>query len=350
MAALSDDCTELLDALGNRDVNRFCELIPRMQAAAAEAGAEESQHVLTRLTPVLAKLSFGTGAELVKVAGVLADRAPDPSVLLPMLVFRVTEAAEGAARFASAWGASLGDPPDAKDPSQIMTAISRFVPAAAQAGIAEREARGLVEAWFAGTEWVQTLLYLMQRKDVRVALPSRERLTAAIGAVRERIGVAHWLYGLLLVLDDEPLTVLHRPTGRGYQVVISGIGDNFQLHTLLAARLIGDEARGFLPGQRPSPVEIAAATDGPDLTPADGMRGAFNLVDAFGDWIWNEGRPADIPRLDGERMVVLDPPPYVRSWNAGRAYPLMRPSLEVKRLLAADEARRWMERVSPSRR
>ena len=34
--------------------------------------ADESQHVLTRLTPVLANLSFGTAAELVKIAGVLA--------------------------------------------------------------------------------------------------------------------------------------------------------------------------------------------------------------------------------------------------------------------------------------
>ena len=168
--------------------------------------------------------------------------------------------------------------------------------------------------------------------------------------MREHIGVAHWLYGLLLVLDDEPLTVLHRPTGRGFRVVISGIGDNFQLHTLLAARLTGDEVRGFLPGERPSAAEIAAATGGPDLTPAGRIRGQFNLVDAFGDWIWGEGRPADIPRLDGERVVVLDPPSYARSWNAGRVYPLMRPSLEVKRVLAADEAERWLGLVKPSQR
>lgn len=263
-------------------------------------------------------------------------------MLLPTLVYRVTEIAEEVATFAAIWGESLGDLPDLADQNQIWLVFARFAPAAARSGIAEREARTLVEAWFAGSEWVQTLLYLTQRKDVRVALPSRERLTAAIEAVRETMRNAHWLYGLLLVLDDEPLTVLHRPTGRGYRVVISGIGDNFQLHTLLAALLIGDEARGFLPGERPSAAEIAAATDGPDLTPAGGMRGAFNLVDGHGDWIWNEGRPADIPRLEGERVVVLDPPPYVRSWNAGRAYPLMRPSFEVQRVFPADEAQRWL--------
>jgi hypothetical protein len=350
VASLGEDCADLIDAFRDRDPDRIDELLPQVAAAARQAGADEVQDALARLTRLLADVSYGIGGEVVQIAGVLADRAPDPSALLPTLVYRVTEVMEDAAQFAAVWGESLGDPPDPGDRNQILSAFTRLTPVAARSGIGEREARKLVEAWFAGSQWVQTLLYLMQRKDVRVALPSRERLTAASAAVRERIGVAHWLYGLLLVLDDEPLTVLHRPTGRGYRVVVSGIGDNFQLHTLLAARLIGDEARGFLPGERPSAVEIVAATDGPDLTPAGGIRGIFNLVDGFGNWIWNEGRPADIPRLEGERVVVLDPPPYLRSWNAGRVYPLMRPSLEVERVLAAGEAAPWLGLAKPARR
>jgi hypothetical protein len=168
--------------------------------------------------------------------------------------------------------------------------------------------------------------------------------------MREHIETAHWLSGLLLVLDDEPLLVLDHATGRGYRVTISGIGDNFQLHTLLAAALIGDESRGLLPGRRPTEAEIAAASDGEDLTPSGGIRGNFNLVDAYGEWIWNEGRPADIPKLEGVRVVVLDPPPYERSWNAGRAYPLMRPTVTVTGMLPAGEARQWLGLVKPSQR
>ncbi|MGH3663520.1 MAG: hypothetical protein ACRDT8_15350 [Micromonosporaceae bacterium] len=144
--------------------------------------------------------------------------------------------------------------------------------------------------------------------------------------------------------------MLHRATGRGFRVTISGIGDNFQLHTLLAAALIGDESQGLLPGQRPSPAEIAAASDGEDLTPADGIEGNFNLVDAYGEWIWNEGRPADIPELEGTRVVVIDPAPYQRSWNTGRAYPLMRPTVTVDGPLPADEAAHWLNLVKPSQR
>jgi len=68
--------------------------------------------------------------------------------------------------------------------------------------------------------------------------------------VAEHFNTAHWLHGLLLVLDDEELIVLHRPTGRGYRVTMSGIGDNFQLHILLAATLTGDESRGMIPLRR----------------------------------------------------------------------------------------------------
>jgi hypothetical protein len=244
VASLGEGCADLIGALTDRDQARFYELLPQVAAAARQAGADDVQDALARLTPVLAEVPLGMGAELVQVAGVLADRAPDPSVLLPTLVLRVTEAMEDAARFDAVWSDSLGDPPEAEDRDQIMPVFARFTPVAARSGIEERQARKLVEAWFAGSGWVQPLLYLSQRKDIRVALPYRERLTTAIEAVRERIGVAHWLYGLLLVLDDEPLTVLHRPTGRGFRTVISGIGDNFQLHTLLAARLTGDEVRG----------------------------------------------------------------------------------------------------------
>jgi hypothetical protein len=102
-------------------------------------------------------------------------------------------------------------------------------------------------------------------------------------AVAGQLSTAHWLLRLLLVLDDEELIVLHRATGRG------------------------EEPRGMIPGQPPTPAEIAAASDGEVALP-DGIRGNFNLVDTFGAWIWNEGRPADIPRLEGTR-VVIDPPP-----------------------------------------
>jgi hypothetical protein len=103
-----------------------------------------------------------------------------------------------------------------------------------------------------------------------------------------------------------------------------------------------------LPGRRPTDVELAAATIG-DPQPDQPMLGVWNPVAADGSWIWNEGRPHDIPHQDGVRVVVLDAAAYQRSWNAGRAYPLMPPTLRVDGPLPPDETAHWLNRVAPTR-
>jgi hypothetical protein len=290
------------------------------------------------------------GGDLAQLSGGMADYGTDPTVVVPVLVGRAIDALEQAARFEGLHRAAFGDVPDPDDADQIGPTLERFVGSAADHGLTEPDAAMLVQAWFCAGQWVQPVLYLCQREDVRAMLPDRDRLIAAVEPMRERIGTAHWLYGLLLVLDNEPLVVLHRASGRGFRVTVSGIGDNFQLHTLLAAALVGEGSAGGLPGRRPAAEEIAAASDGEQIEPPGGIRGCFNLVDAYGEWIWNEGRPADIPPLEGTRVVVLDPPPYERSWNACRAYPLMRPTVRVDGPLPADEAARWLAMVKPSQR
>jgi hypothetical protein len=341
---------DLLGAVEGRDDERFFAGLQEIAQAIPRARPDEVQAALARLVPVLEEIPFGMGGALAQLAGGMADHGTDPAVAVPVLVGRASDALEQAARFERLHRAAFGDVPGSEDPEQIEPTLERFVGSAAEHGLDERDAGILVQAWFCGEQWVQPVLYLCQRQDVRATLPERARLTAAAEPMRESIGGAHWLYGLLLVLDDEPLVVLHRASGRGFRVTVSGIGDNFQLHTLLAAALVGDGSQGGLPGQRPSPVEIAAASDGAELQPPDGIRGSFNLVDAYGEWIWNEGRPADIPTLEGTRVVVIDPPPYERTWNTGRAYPLMRPTVRVDGPLPADEAARWLSLVKPAQR
>jgi hypothetical protein len=346
---LGTSIDDLLRAVEQRDEQAYEAAFPRIADAALQARPEQVQEGLLRLAPLLAEIPFGIGGDLAQLAGGMAEYGTDPTQLLPTLVGRAVDAMEQAARFAGVYREAFGDPPDPQDHARIESAFERVVGGAAGLGLTEEEAVTQVQAWFCADQWVQPVLFLAQRKDVRAALPQRRRLTDAVEAVREHVGTAHWLYGLLLVLDDEPLVVLHRPTGRGYRVTVSGIGDNFQLHTLLAAALVGDGSAGLLPGRRPTPAEVAAAGDGEDLEPEGGLRGSFNLVDGHGAWIWNEGRPADIPALDGARVVVLDPPPYERAWNAGRPYPLMRPEVRVEALTPA-EAAHWLGLVKPAQR
>lgn len=319
--------TELMAANDRQDADGLYAALNTIVERAPESSPEALQVAVERLVPVLAGIPFGVGADLAGIAGSMAGMALDPTVVLPVLVERGIDAARRAMLFAEVYEGELPDPGDTGQVDRVVETFGGD--------------RSLIEAWFCAGDWLQPVLYLMQRKELRRALPERDALTTAVAAVKEHIGQAHWLHGLLLVLDDTKLVVLDRASGAGFEVTISGVGDNFQLHTLLAARLIGP---GRLPGTPPTPEMIAAATDG-DLTPPGGIVGQFNLVDAYGKWIWNEGRPADIPLFHGERVVVLDPPAYARGWNAGRAYPLMIPTVTVDRTLLTAEATAWLDKV-----
>ncbi|MEJ3748553.1 hypothetical protein WEI85_35390 [Actinomycetes bacterium KLBMP 9797] len=339
-------------AMDARDPDGFSDAVTGIGHAVSSSTPDEVQAALVRLEPAL-HLPFGIAGGLATLVGSMAEYGTDPTAVVPTLVDRAAEAMESAARFAERHRAAFGDPPSPDAHDQIGPTLERFIGPGGGHGLDEREAELLVQAWFCADDWVQPVLYLCQRADVRTTLPQRARLVAAIEPVREVYETPQWLAGLLLVLDDEPLLVLDRGfagTGRGYHVTIGGIGDNFQLHTLLAAALIGEPARGLLPGRPPTPAEVAAAGTGDDLQPAGGLRGNWNLVDAYGEWIWNEGRPADIPHLDGVRVVVLDPEPYPRTWNTGRQYPLMSPLLRVDGPLPPAEAADWLRRTKPSTR
>ena len=330
-------CTELADAVRRADDTAFGATYQAIVDRVPRAGAAERTAAVAALGPMLAEVPLSVGADIAVLAGGLMEMGAEPGATLGTLALRVADGLERAGRFAERWRDGTGEePPDAGDRERIPMVLDRLPP----------EDHGLAEAWFCVGDWLPGLLVPLQVKAVRRALPHRERLTAA---VLQGIAQATWLIGLLHVLDDEPLIVLHRATGRGHLVTISGIGDNFQLNTLLAGTLIGDPSIGLLPGERPEPAWVAAASDGPPEPPG-GIRGRFNLVDAFGEWIWNEGRPADIPFLDVHRVVVLDPPPYPRSWNAGRIYPLMRPEITLTRMLSPGEAAHWMTKIAPDAR
>jgi hypothetical protein len=129
-------------------------------------------------------------------------------------------------------------------------------------------------------------------------------------------------------------------------VRIGGIGDNFQLHTLLAHVLVGG---GHVPGTGPSAESVRLATD-PEPAPGRTQTiasGAFELLAPDGERIWNEGLPDDIPVVEGRRLLVLDDPAYRRSWNADRFFPHLPGTAELARVLTAEETRAWFARTSP---
>lgn len=209
------------------------------------------------------------------------------------------------------------------------------------------------------------IAHLSRSKPLRAAARSRPELLQLSEEADNLVGNTSFLTDMLRVLDDERLVVLHPGEQKGFVVRISGLADNFQLHTLLADALIGDPTQGWLTGQKPDPKVVAAARDTP-LPPHTRLAttGSFNLWSwpglqpdgtlpqglAGGWWVWNEGTPRDILTFDGVRVLLLGPPPYSRSWNAGRRFSGMRGELVVEHLLAPDVVRDWLARLAAAPR
>ncbi|MFI7707964.1 hypothetical protein [Nonomuraea sp. NPDC049480] len=338
---------ELFQAADDRDPARFFAVLPRLYAAAQTAEQPALSAALARVGDLFERVPLRIGARLGVLCGALAELGGDPAPVAEPLVNELSDVLELAGGFAAAWRTATGEePPEPVDDDHAWTEATADRLTAGP--LTREQAIELTDAWsLAHLRALPVMSILQLSPRVRAALPGRERLIAALGTVLDERPDLEFLAGLLRVLDDERLIVLHRESGRGYEVVIGGIGDNFQLHTLLADALSGPEADGLLDGVRPDPDWVRSATDGPVDPGAPPVRGQFNLVDANGKWIWNEGRPADIPRLDGARVVVLDPPPYERSWSPGRMYPMMRPAVRLRRVLPAEEAAEWLAKVVP---
>ncbi|GAB2616410.1 hypothetical protein Aab01nite_29220 [Paractinoplanes abujensis] len=343
--ALPELCTGLADAVSRLDSRASTRSYRAIVDRLPHAGPEELSAALVPLVPALDQVALGNGGLLATLVAGLIEQGADPLPVLPVLADRLSTGLELAAQFgvlADKLGDRVAPPTSADDYRDLRERVVQ-----ASAGLTPEEAGEITQAWFTVPDWIPSLLLALQQKQARQALPQRDRLTAAAAAMVPHSEDAAWLHGLLEVLDDEPLLVVHRPTQQAYDLTISGVGDNFQLHTLLAATLIGAPARGLLPGTPPDPAWVTAATEG-ELSPPEPIRGQFYLADATGETIWNEGRPADIPLLGDHRVVVLDPPPYERSWNLGRTYPLMRPEVVLNRVLPATEAVEWAARVAPA--
>jgi len=337
----------MCSAVSRQDVEALRRAYDGLREAVVAAGEAERAAAVGGLVPALEGLPVRWGGSLAQMMGAMVGMEGDPAPVLDVLARRACAVMEDAAVFARSWP-TLNGPMPSRQRESLDAVATRY--AAAADGPRERSL-GEAASWWTGEEWAQPVLYLSQRADVRRALPDRARLLAAAERLTDEYPqVAPFLVGLLRTLDGERMAIVHRETGRGFWVTVSGVADNFQLHTILAGALLsprGGGAAGYLPGPPPTAAMIAAADGTGDLMPPGGITGQFNMADAHGQWIWNEARPDDIPVVNGHRVVVLDPPPYERAWNAGRAYPFLRASLTVEPMTEAESAS-WMALVQPA--
>lgn len=194
------------------------------------------------------------------------------------------------------------------------------------------------------------------RAEIAVARPHAE-------ATAEEVEGASWVALVLGVLHEEPFVAIEPATRIGIAGRMSGIVDNFQLHTLLmdalplprrrfgrrAPRRVSESAAATARGDGPQETDetvvgawnpyVYAAFAGGSLPAKEDYQAARHL------FIWNEGTPADIPSLDGRRVILLGEPSYVREWPSARVFGPLRASLDA-RALGDDDVGRWLERCA----
>ncbi len=190
-------------------------------------------------------------------------------------------------------------------------------------------------------------------RHVAARVKAREYLPL-LQVLADRHEGGHWLRKLLPVLDNEPLVVIDPARGVGVAARMSGVADNFQLHTLLMSTF----PRRWYERRRVSNPAVAVAMGlGPQQT-EEVITGCWNLYQAAAlgpesriaatqrtdprHWIWGEGTPNDLSVINGHRVVLLGTASYVRTWPSVRLFSSLKAGLHDMQRLDKAGVREWL--------
>jgi hypothetical protein len=325
-------------------------------AAAGGASAKEAQEAMAALGACFSWDDPQRAGFLALVCGALVERGWDPSPIVEPLRRRLETLFAPASALADACRARLpkteGEANNEDDPGDAFEKVR------AQAALempAESAAWDALEAF-----WRPAIAVFSVSPAARaIARPLR----AKAANIADYNTAGHWISMILAVLDDEPILAIEPATNLGILGRISGVVDNFQLNTLLMHEF---PKSGFFARRRvPQRVADVARGAGPQQT-GDIVTSVWNLYTwqaiqpdlklpdpndygAHTNWIWNEGKPEDIPDFDGRRVILLGPPSYPRSWQSQRMFLMLPASLVCERKLSKDEVHGWLQRMAAAK-
>ncbi|MBL4848269.1 MAG: hypothetical protein JKY65_22350 [Planctomycetes bacterium] len=380
MSDLANAVTLFLSALHDPESDFEAAHERRVDVHQATGGADPEELALAaaRIAESLGDGDFqpGPGGVAAITGGALVESGAPTGPLGEAILGRLTPILRESRRLQDACRAKLPPPSDDEEPNDhdhshdhgeqceheaTVWMGDREVPLSVAQEVSEGDMAGAM-AFESLENWcLPAIACLTRSQELRAFARANEGLYVQ---ARAALGYEGFLVMALDLLDEEPLLVLHPSTQQGYRVRISGVADNFQLHLLLGGALISaDETSWGLPGERPTEAALAIARgeghqEGPPVT------GLWNLytwraISPDGklpsevpqeDWIWNEGRPADIEPFEAEgepplRVVVLGPPSYERGWRVNRIFAGLAPSVDVE-VLTPDQAEAWIERLA----
>lgn len=158
------------------------------------------------------------------------------------------------------------------------------------------------------------LTHLLEHVEVRRVARATEGLKAAALALAPHCGAARDLADLLAVPDDEVFLVLSPADRTGVRVHVRGAESVAQFRDLLAAT-------------HPAPCQLFA----PAALSADGTLPAGFA--GCGHWLWPTQPLSAVPRIAGERVVLVGPAVVQNAAESGVRFPGLRAEAEVIQVL-----------------
>jgi hypothetical protein len=349
---IAQTARDLLDALGSNTWTdgRADRLIQTLGESIGGASPAASREAMATLASGLNSLDPEPAGVASRVVGAMIEAGHDPTPARAAMLGALQQTLPVCADLADEARAEIGDPPEHLDEDQEEEWLAERAAAALNEAAGRRPAAAT--AWQRLHEvWPGAIAMFSVDPAARAEAQDLVPIAERIEDVHEAAG---WLRAMLTVLHDEPYVAIEPATGIGISGRMSGIVENFQLNTLLMDEFPRDEPRV-------SKAAVAVARgDGPQQID-ETVTGTWNLytyeaLTAGGGlpdpadhahshtWIWNEGMPADIPVLDGHRVILLGPAPNPRLWQAQRMFLKLRARLTAE-LLDEDAVARWLSKI-----
>ena len=349
---IASTARELLDALGSNSWTdgRADRLIQTLGESIGRASPDASRRAMATLASGLNSLDPEPAGVASRVVGAMIEAGHDPRPARPAMLGALQQTLPVCADIADEARAEVGEPPEHLDED------------GAEAWLSERSAEALNEVAgrrpAAATAW-QRLHEVWPGAIALFSVDPEARAEAQeLAPIAERIEDVHeaagWLRAMLTVLHDEPYVAIEPATRTAVSGRMSGIVENFQLCTLLMDEFPRDEPRvskaAVAVARGAGPQQIDETVTGVwNLFTYEALRPGGELPDPADmslshTWIWNEGMPADIPVLDGHRVILLGPASYTRQWQAQRMF-LKLPARLTADLLGEDAVAQWLAKI-----
>lgn len=320
---------DLLDALGSNTWTdgRADRLIQTLGESIGSASPTTSGEALAILASGLNSLDPEPAGVASRVVGAMIEAGHDPRPARASMLGALQQTLPVCAELADEARADVGEPPeDLKEDEEIEQWLAERAAEALNVAAGRRPAAAT--AWQRLHEvWPGAIAMFSVDPEAR---DEARELTPYADRIEDVHEAGGWLLAMLTVLHDEPYVAIEPATRTGVVGRMSGIVENFQLCTLLMDEFPRDEPRV-------SKAAVAVARgDGPQQV-EETVTGVWNLftfaalqsggelpdaadVEHSHTWIWNEGMPADIPVVDGHRVILLGPASYSRQWQAQRMF------------------------------